>query len=560
MVMELKSESTGKTLNHWRPLGLDELLSAFGIASIKTWGAIVGWIILIGLSMYSVLVMLPGSWVSATVDVTTIQTFFLFYPPLIIGILLLFWVGFEWGFIPIFLSSFVIAFSASMPVQWALLFAFSFVLGLGIYALAYYCVPARIDLRSIKSIAFFTVVSLIAAMASSLGSFVWSLEQGISPLMTVQIWNGWWTGAFFQSMIIIGPLLYLVSPAVVRLKKRLIEEAEPEVVTLGWIYSAIGSVVAVVSLFMIGGRILGTQGISLALSQDPVLAGRVLQASESFQIIFWISMGIILTVGLTGIYLVASWNISLKEEVDEKTSSLRVREEELEAAVNEKDLLLNEIHGRVKNNLSIVLALFELQLKRTGDETLSDTLRDSKSRIRSISLIHELISQSGSYRTLNLKSYVIKLTNRLEQDYRFKKKEAEINIHSEDLILDIERAVPVCMIINEIISRVYEKTFANPVNSVVSIDLYTDTQVFYVVVREKGSLPSYLFDWDNAEDLGIKLIRSLTKQIKGELITDNKKNSIAVLFPNLFEPEPITLGMTASNSKVKKPKKADIEI
>jgi len=558
--MALKSENTGKTLNYWRPLGLDVLLSAFGISSFKTWGAIFGWIVLIGLSIYSVLLMLPGSWVSATVDVTTIQTFFLFYPPLIIGVLLLFWVGFEWGFIPVFLSSFVIAFSASMPVQWALLFAFSFVLGLGIYALAYYCVPVRIDLRSIKSIAFFTVVSLIAAMASSLGSFVWSLEQGISPLMTVQIWNGWWTGAFFQSMIIIVPLLYLFSPTVVRLKNRLFDDPEPEIVTLGWIYSAIGSVVAVVSLFMIGGRILGIQGISLALSQDPVLAGRVLQASESFQIIFWISMGIILTVGLTGIYLVASWNLSLKEEVDEKTSSLKIREEELEASVNEKVLLLNEIHGRVKNNLSIVLALFELQLKRTGDETLSDTLRDSKSRIRSISLIHELISQSGSYRTLNLKAYVIKLTNRLEQDYRFKKKAAEINIHSEDLILDIERAVPVCMIINEIISRVYEKTFANPVNSVVSIDLYSDSQVFYVVVREKGSLPFYLFDWDNADDLGIKLIRSLTKQIKGEMITDNKMNSIAILFPNLFEPEPITLGMTGSNTKGKKSKKADIEM
>lgn len=98
--------------------------------------------------------MLPGSWVSTGVEVEAIQSFFLFYPPLIIGILLLFWVGFERAFIPVFLSSFVIAFSAEMQVYWALLFAFSFVLGLGIYALAYYCVPVRIDLRDIKSIAF----------------------------------------------------------------------------------------------------------------------------------------------------------------------------------------------------------------------------------------------------------------------------------------------------------------------------------------------------------------------------------------------------------------------
>ena len=533
--MNPDNDKKTQTLSHWNPLGLDELLTLFGISSIKTCLVITGWSVLIGLSIYSVLLMLPGSWVSAGADVANIQAFFLFYPPLIIGVLLLFWVGFEWGFIPVFLSSFVIAFSASMPVQWALLFAFSFVLGLGIYALAYHCVPVRIDLKSIKSVAFFTVVSLIAAMASSLGSFVWSLEQGISPFMTVKIWNGWWTGAFFQSMLIIGPLLFFFSPAVIRLKSPIAEPGQPEEVTLGWIYSAIGSVVAVVSLFIIGGRILGTKGITQALSQHPVQAGRVLQASESFQIIFWISLGIILIVGLTGIYLVGSWNKSLKNEVDDKTASLQIREEELEAAVIEKDLLLNEIHGRVKNNLSIVLALFELQLKRTGDEALSDTLRDSKSRIRSISLIHELISQSGSYKSINLKSYVIKLSNRLEQDYRFRKKEAEINIHAEDLILDVERAVPVCMIINEIISRVYEKTYSYPVNSIVSIDLYSDKQIFYVVVREKGSLPSYLFDWDNPNDLGIKLIRSLTKQIKGEVITDNKMNSIAILFPNLHD-------------------------
>ena len=84
--------------------------------------------------------------------------------------------------------------------------------------------------------------------------------------------------------------------------------------------------------------------------------------------------------------------------------------------------------------------------------------------------------------------------------------------------------------------------------------------MFYVVVREKGSLPSYLFDWDNADDLGIKLIRSLTKQIKGELITDNKKNSIAVLFPNLFELEHTTLSTPGLNTKGEKPKKADIEL
>jgi two-component sensor histidine kinase len=524
------------TVRNWRPIGLDELINRYGIGDFRTWAILFAWIVLIGMSVYSVLLMLPGSWVSAGANTQDIQSFFLFYPPLIIGVLLIFWVGFEWGFIPVFLSSFVIAFSAEMQVYWALLFAFSFVLGLGIYGLAYYCVPLQIDLRDIKSIAFFTVVSLIAAMASSLGSFIWSFEQNLDPAMTVKIWNGWWTGAFFQSLLIIGPLMALFSPFVSRLKERIFGAAEPSEVTLGWVYSAIGSVVVVISLFVIGGRFLGSQSISQAVAQsDSALVLRVMQATESYQLIFWISLGIILMVGFTGIYIVSSWNRILQNEVNDKTASLQHREKELEHSLKERDLLLNEIHGRVKNNLSIILALFELQLKRTGDELLVDTLRDSKSRIRSISLIHEVMSQAGTFKTLNLKSYVIRLTNRLNQDYRHVKSDSDITVHAEDLILDVERAVPVCMVINEVISRVFEKTYAEQDSSAISIDLYTDDHVFYIVVRENGNFGAKHFDWSSSEDLGNKLIRSLTKQIKGELLVDDTKNSIAILFPNLLE-------------------------
>ena len=525
-----------ETVRYWRPVGLDDLMNRYGLGDFQTWAILISWVVFIVASIYSVLMMLPGSWVSAGAETQDIQSFFMLYPPLIIGILLLFWVGFEWGFIPVFLSSFVIAFSAEMEIYWALLFAFSFVLGLGIYALAYYCVPLAIDLRDIKSIAFFTVVSLIAAMACSLGSFIWSFEQNLDPAMTVKIWNGWWTGAFFQSVLIIGPLLALFSPIVNKLKVKLFGSEDHREVTIGWVYSAIGSVVTVVSLFVIGGRFLGSQSIAQAIAQsDSALVHRVIQATESYQLIFWISLGIILMVGFTGIYIVSSWNRLLRNEVNEKTASLQNRERELEDTLKERNLLLNEIHGRVKNNLSIILALFELQLKRTGDDILVETLRDSKSRIRSISLIHEVMSQTDTFKSLNLKSYVIRLTNRLEQEYRYVKSDSDITVHADDLILDIERAVPVCMVINEVISRVFDRSYSGQQSSAISIDLYKDEDVFYIVVRENGNFGPKHFEWSKFSDLGNKLIRSLTKQIKGELLVDDDKNSIAILFPNLFD-------------------------
>ncbi len=529
MMSEERFEGSGRI---WNPVALDELLGILKNEPLKVTAAIIGWVVLIGLSIYSVLMMIPDSWVAVQVEQINVATFFLIYPPLIIGVLLLFWMGFEWGFIPVFLSSFVIAFSAEMPIQWSLLFAFSFILGLGIYALAYYCVPISTDLRSIKSVAFFTVVSLVAAMASSLGSFVWSLDQGLNAIMTVKIWNGWWTGAFFQSILIVGPLLALFTPAVLHQRERMIRTESRPPVTLGWIYGAISSVVVVVLMFVVSGRIMGNQAISEAVMEAEILSiSRVFQATESYQLIFWISIGIILTVGLTGIYLVSSWNNSLKEEVDKKTSKLIKKGAELEKALSERDLLLNEIHGRVQNNLGIILALFELQLKRTGDESMVETLRGSKSRIRAISLLHELLQQSGDHSSLNLKAYVIKLSNRLEQDYRHHSSKADISLYAGDLLMDLERAVPVCMVVNEILSRVYESLYTEEVAGVVSIDLYADDEQFYIVVRENGQLPAHLFHWENKSELGMRLVSSLTKQIKGEMILDDEKNSIAILFP-----------------------------
>lgn len=521
-----------KTNESWQPVSLDWLLTKYGIGNYKTLVVIGIWIGLIGLSVFSVMKMAPGSWVASELDNNAILLFFLFYPPLLIGSLLLFWFGFEWGFIPVFIASFAIAFSASMPVQWALLFAFSFVLGLGIYALAYYSVPAGTDLRSIKSFAFFTVVSLIAAMASSLGSFVWSLEQGLSPSQSIIIWNGWWTGAFFQSMLILGPLLILFTPYALYFRNKIFEPEVRKTVTLKWIYSAIASVVVVVSLFVIGGKTLGTRGIKEALAENQALyAEKILQSAESFQVIFWISLGIILVVGLTGVYLVSVWNLTLQEEVDEKTGMLKKRESELELAVKDRDLLLNEIHGRVKNNLSIIMALFELQLKRTGEESLSGILKNSRFRVRALSLIHELMSQSGTFKNLNLKSYVSKLSNRIEQDYREMKTDTEILISAEDLILDIERAVPVCMVLNEVVSRIYEQTYAHVNNGRINVDLYSDFVNSYIVVRTTGDFPPELFKWSDKGDLGVKLIHSLSRQIKGEVFIDDYRNSIAIHYP-----------------------------
>lgn len=533
----------------WVPLSLDGVLRKYGFTEKKSVLLIISWVILTGLSMLSLILMIPESWVSANINDGAIRTFFFFYPPLIIGALLLFWLGFEWGFVPIFLSSFMIAISASMGVVWSLLFSISFVFGLAIFALAYHCVEIGIEMRSIRQVAFFVIVSLIASMTGSLGSFVWSFSQGLTPIESFQIWNGWWTGTFFQSILIIGPMLGLLSPTIMHYRDEWFELQKPPKVTLKWIYGSISSVVAGVSLFIIGGKILGGRGVEYALSGiNGDVLNSVMLATESFHLIFWLSLGLVVLSGFSGIYLISTWNKSLREEVDEKTKLLLKSEKELRKSLKSRNLLLHELHGKVKKNLSIILAMLELQLNDEGDDALKETLKHSKSRIRSISLIHEQLSGNGTLEEVNLKSYLTKLINRLEVDYNYRRTGTEVNIKADEIKLQLEQAVSVCMILNEILNKFYKLTEKyQAINSKVELSLSSDKMNYYFMMSDDGSLIQKLQPWYKSSDIGVRLIRALNKQLQGELLFDEQKNSLVILIPKECDKRDLVDTFTGSN-------------
>jgi hypothetical protein len=293
------------------------------------------------------------------------------------------------------------------------------VLGLGIYALAYYCVPFDPALRDLKSFVFFTIVSFVAAIASSLGSFVWSDFFDLNPFQTITLWKGWWTGMFLQSMFIVAPILFLLTPSVSSFREEIFPEFPKPEVSLAWIYSAIGSVVVVLLFFIIGAKILGTESLYHQIdSLDAGISQQLLQSGESLQLISWISIGLVLSLGIGGIYLVGSWNRQLQEQVDRKTYLLQQSEEQLKDALEERDMFLDTIHDRIRNNLTMVLALLELQLKNVVKKPIAEILKDSHSRIRCLALIHETMDQSESFQVVNFKKYAFKLSNRKQKTYQ----------------------------------------------------------------------------------------------------------------------------------------------
>lgn len=522
-----------RALNRWIPLPLDYLLDRYQITSSRVQVLLALWISVIFVSVASVSWISPSDFMLLNSGQPSISQFFLFYPPLILGTLLLFWVGFEWGFIPLFLSGFIITFTASVTYYWGLLFGIAFVLGLGIYALAYYCVPFDPGLRDLKSFAFFTVISFFAAIASSLGSFVWSDYFGLSPFETTMLWKGWWTGMFLQSMIVVAPVLYLFTPWISTARKKLFPEAPRPKVTLGWIYTAIGSVGFVLVLFIIGAKVLGTESLTGQLAAlEPSVSRSLLQANESLELITWISIGLILALGSGSIYLVGSWNRSLQEEVDHKTRELQKSQEQLEEAVQEQDLLLNAIHDRVRNNLSMVMAILELQLKGEINKSIDELLRDSHSRVRSLSLIHETMVQSESISEVNIRSFAIKLSNRLHQSYQQRHQDIEVSLNADDILLPIDEAVPVAMILNELMVNAFMHSYANLPKGLLFVNINQQKDQLHLEVRSKGHPLPDNFDSITNHTVGYKLIRTLVKQLQGQYkITDRREPTIEVKIP-----------------------------
>lgn len=511
----------------YQPLTMDHALQHSGINSFKFLGLLVGWILLIGVSITSVFLVDQYFGFGDVLNQDKIGQVFLIQVPMLIGMLLVLWVGFEWGFIPVFLSTFVLAFTASMTWYWSLLYSLSFTLGLSIYALSYYCVNFDVSLRSLKSFTYYVIVSLFAALACSLGAFVWSRFYGLPLFETLVIWKSWWVSLFLQSFLITGPLLFFLTPLVYRLRDKWFTVPEKDEVSLKWIYSAITTVVVVLILFIISAKLLGSQSIEREIANLGIterVFTSMMSVNESFEIVTWISISLVFFIGIGSIYLVGSWNQSLKEQVDLKTQALLENEVMLNSALDERNQLLNEIHDRVKTNLTMVLAVAELQIKNHKESDNQEILKNLHSLLRALTIIHESMSQTKKTNHVDLKNYSIKLSNRLGQVLRKERKDIQIKVSATDgLELDMKRAIPFALIINELVMNACKYGFKVGDSGVVKIELQkTEHQMIVKVIDNGYGLPDD-FDKRAATGIGLRIVRAFSKQLDAKLEYSSKE-------------------------------------
>ena len=213
---------------------------------------------------------------------------------------------------------------------------------------------------------------------------------------------------------------------------------------------------------------------------------------------------------------------SIRERRQRKISrelERKVRERTLliEQQRDEKEILLKEIHHRVKNNLQVINSLLSLQSNYTTDEKSLALFDEAKSRIRTMALIHEKMYQSGDLAHIDFQDYIMALTNDLIATYSINC-DIFLDIKVDPIKFSIDTIIPLGLLINEIISNTLKYAFVNRNKGIIKIHLTKlDDNKFVLIAGDNGvGMPKAIFEGENTS-LGVELIKIFTEQLDGEI-------------------------------------------
>lgn len=202
-------------------------------------------------------------------------------------------------------------------------------------------------------------------------------------------------------------------------------------------------------------------------------------------------------------------------------------EEEITASLKEKEVLLQEVHHRVKNNMQVIISLLRLQGRKTDDKRYTQMLQESQGRIRTMALVHEKLYQSKSLAKINSHEYIKSLANEVYRSYGVNISKIRLKVAIEDVTLNIEDAIPCGLIINELLSNSMKYAFPHDREGEISISLCSKNKdKMELTVSDNGvGLPEGL-DYRDTKTMGLELVRTLVEhQLEGKIELDRSEGA-----------------------------------
>jgi len=231
----------------------------------------------------------------------------------------------------------------------------------------------------------------------------------------------------------------------------------------------------------------------------------------------------------------------MERRVEERTQELSQANDKLQTSLQEKVVLLKEIHHRVKNNLQVVSSLLSLQSREIADERDLDLFINSQQRVKTMALIHERLYQSDDLAKVDFADYIPALADSLFNTYKTSAQEIALHVDVGDLMLDLDQAIPCGLMLNELISNSLKYAFPDERQGEIHVRLgaTTDGHVELVVGDNGIGLPAEL-NFRTTKSLGLQLINILSRQLRGSVELQNREagTEFHVRFPLRTESSP----------------------
>lgn len=219
--------------------------------------------------------------------------------------------------------------------------------------------------------------------------------------------------------------------------------------------------------------------------------------------------------------------VIVRDITDRKFSEKKIQE-----SLHEKEVLLKEIHHRVKNNMQIISSLISLQLRHINNEDFQELFLEIQNRVRTMALVHEKLYQSENIARINLRDYFYSLMDIIWSSYSIVKDRVKVKADIEDHSLDLDRAIPVGLIVNELLTNAIKYAFPDGMKG--EIDLTCSKRSdgnFMVRIRDNGTGLREKINLEKSETLGFQIVNALVRQIRGNIsVNGDQGTCIEIVF------------------------------
>lgn len=213
--------------------------------------------------------------------------------------------------------------------------------------------------------------------------------------------------------------------------------------------------------------------------------------------------------------------VSLTRDITERKQA----EDRIIASLQEKEILLKEVHHRVKNNLQIISSLLSLQSMDFTDDNIIRIFSDSQNRIKSMALVHENLYRSRDLGKVDFNEYLNQLVSYLSQSYGDLSRKIDFKVNSDNVFLNVNTAIPCGMIINELVSNSLKYAFPDGRSGKICIDLSSNDDGYRLIISDNGVGLKGDLNIKESKTLGILLIETLVKQIHGRMSLDVRQGT-----------------------------------